>query len=93
MRYTGIFRTLCLSLSLLLLAAAVPGTQALALVEEIVLAPSEGEVGQRITVTGTGFYSSETTSRGVVILFGRENPGSAVDYDYDIYEQEAEGYR
>ncbi len=71
-----------------LLALAVPARPVLA-VGTIQLSVSQGSIGQTITVSGSGFYGtlpSETSIRGVNIIFGKINPGSQIDYGVDIHE-------
>ena len=86
MKFAHIFRNLTVALVLALLITALPATPALA-AEVITLNTYQGSIGQQITITGTGFSYPETGSRGVVILFGKDNPGAIVDYATDIYEE------
>ena len=85
MRTAKIFRILAAASLISLLAAALPATPVLA-AEVISLDAYQGSIGQEITITGSGFYASETVSRGVNIIFGNSNPGDQIDYGIDIHE-------
>jgi len=85
MKFTRIFRNLTLVLLITLLAASLPTTPALA-VENFTLDTYQGRIGQPITISGTGFFASQTESRGINICFARVHPGGTIDYSTDIYE-------
>ena len=77
------FLNVMLVLSLLwIFVPAVPVSAA----EVIEITPDTGEIGDRITISGSGFFESEPANRGVNICFGKDNPGSTINYDTDTYE-------
>ena len=85
MKLSRIFRNLTVVLLLTLLATALPAKPALAQ-EVITLDIYQGRIGQTVTITGTGFFASQTESRGVNICFAREHPGATINYSTDIHE-------
>ena len=85
MKFSRIFRNLTVVLLLTLLATALPAKPALAQ-EVITLDIYQGRIGQTVTITGTGFFASQTESRGVNICFAREHPGATINYSTDIHE-------
>ena len=96
MKLTRVFRILAAALLPALLTAALPAAPAIAAGETISLTNSQGAVtsqgaiGQVITISGSGFYASNSTGpiRGVNILFGRYPVlnGTAMDYSASIFQ-------
>ena len=85
MKFSRIFRNLTVVLLLTMLATALPAKPALAQ-EVITLDIYQGRIGQTVTITGSGFFASQTESRGVNICFAREHPGATINYSTDIHE-------
>ena len=89
MKYIKNLRTLAIALSLALLATIIPAQQALA-VAAIYLDPDEGEIGQVITITGTGFLkSSASLVYGANIYFAKDEAVvfNDIDDEVDTYEK------
>ena len=81
MKYSKLFRALALAGILSLLAALIPVTPALA-AEDVDVDPDEGEIGDRIHITGDGF----TANDDVYIYFSSEEADEGDDIDdFDLY--------
>lgn len=90
MKYNKIFSVLAVSLTLILLLAAVPSTPVLALVEEIELDPDKGEIGDKITITGEDFNKSiGSTIYGAAIYFAKDEAElwDEIDYEVETYKR------
>ena len=85
MKYSKLFRALALAGILSLLAALIPVTPALA-AEDIDVDPDEGEIGDRIRITGDGF----TADDDVYIYFSSEEADEGDDIDdFDLYYEKS----
>ena len=71
MKLTRVFRILAAAFLPALSVITIPAAPALADGENITLRSNQGAIGQEITISGNGFFASNTTSRGVNILFGK----------------------
>ena len=89
MNYVKVLRTLSIILVLTLLLAVIPVAPALAAGEEIDLNPEEGEIGDRITVTGEDFRESATGLWGAVVYFCLDDAeeGDEIDDEVQTYER------
>jgi hypothetical protein len=95
MKYLKFIRNIAVSIFVLgLVVGSAPAVRTQAAGETITISAVQGAVGQTVTVAGSGFYSSNTTVRGVNIIFG-EYPvpvtGSSttiqtIDYASSIYK-------
>ena len=88
MKYNKVLRILVIAMVLSLLAVVIPATPALA-AREIELDPEEGEIGEEITITGTGFTAStETSERWARIFFAKDkaDTGDDIDDEVNTYE-------
>ena len=83
MKYNKVFRTLALVVILSLLVMAIPATPALA--ASASLSPTKGEIGDSITVTGSGF----TPGDRVYIYFSSEeaDKGDDIEDDLEVWEE------
>ncbi len=83
MKYNKVFRTLALAIILSLLVMVIPATPALA--ESLHLSPDEGEIGDTIDVTGSGY----TTAHKVYIYFSSQeaDKDDYIDDDLDVWEE------
>jgi hypothetical protein len=82
MKYTKFFRILAVAAVLALLVTVIPASPALA--QHIRLDPEEGEIGDRIDITGYDFDYDST----VTIYFTSEEVDEGDDIDYvDAYEK------
>jgi len=72
---------------------ALPAPPAHAQTEDIELTPTTGDIGQEITITGTGFSKSANQSVGAAIYFAKENAaindriGTESYYEITTYER------
>ncbi len=84
MKLNKIFRILALAIVLSLLMAVIPATPALA-ARQIELDPEEGQIDDRITITGSGFsMSHDDTERFVDIYFGKDEADTTDDIGDDV---------
>jgi hypothetical protein len=84
MKYSRILRVFGISLILLLLAMTVPASPAQA-ARGIKLDPEQGRIGDKITVTGTGFSrSTETIDRYAAIYFSSQEATTLDDIGTDV---------
>ncbi len=93
MKYIQILRILTLAIVLSVLSATIPvaSVQAAA---SITISPEEGNIGAKVTVTGTGFNkSTETTDKYAIIYFSSQKASTLddIDSDVNIYEKVKEG--
>lgn len=88
MRHTKIWRILTIALILSLLMAVIPATPAWAYDYDITIDPEEGEIGDRITITGEDFDPSgkdgDDDEEWVDIYFAEEEAGTADDIDTEV---------
>jgi hypothetical protein len=84
MRYRTIFRIAAMAVLLSLLVMALPASPALA-AEEIDLDPDEGEIGDRIEITGEDFEPDY----GIYIYFSSEeaDEGDEIDDEVENYDR------
>ena len=84
-----IFGTLALAIILALLVMAIPATTVLA-AESLSVSPSQGEIGDEIDVSGSGYDPGDR----VYIYFSSEeaDEGDYIDDDLDAYEKVATTY-
>ncbi len=83
MRHTKIWRILTVTLILSLLMAVIPATPALA--GDITIDPEEGEIGDRIDITGEDFTASTTdTERFVDIYFALDDASTSDDIGTEV---------
>lgn len=78
---------LSLALALTMLLIVIPATPALA-AESVTVDPEEGEIGDTITIEGTGFSpSTDTIERSVLIYFTTEDArvGDIIGDDVTVY--------
>ena len=78
MKYIKIFRILCVAIFVSLLLATVPAATAQA-AASITLSPTEGKIGDRITVTGTGFNKSTAATDKYAAIYFSSDEASIVD--------------
>jgi len=93
MKYAKILRIFSIAIILSLLVVALPATPAQAL-GILTLSPTEGSIGDTITITGTGFNkSTSTTERYAIIYFSSQEASTIDDIDSDvtIYEVARDG--
>ncbi len=93
MKYSRILRVFGIAIILLLLAMTVPATPAQA-ARVIKLDPEQGRIGDKITVTGTGFNkSTATTDKYAVIYFSSQEATTLDDIGTDVtrYEKVGDG--
>ena len=84
MKYNRIFRILGIAVILSLLAVAIPAIPAQA-ARVIELTPEEGNIGDTITVKGTGFIaSSEDNERHVDVYFAADEATTTDDIGTDV---------
>jgi len=83
-KYSKILRALAVALILSLLVIAIPAAPALA-AEEFDLSPENGEVGDKVSVEGTGFKTDGTR---VWIYFSDQEAdvGDEIDAEVDVYK-------
>ncbi len=84
MKYNKIFRTLAVAFTLVLLAAALPATPALAQYYNLDVLPDDGEIGDEFEVFGSGFAAS--TSYDIYFSGDRASVGEDIDDDVINYE-------
>ena len=93
MKYTRILRILSIVISLSLVMVAIPVTPAQA-ERTISLTPTEGNIGDTITLTGTGFTAStDDSDKYVGIYFSSDEAtsGNYIDNQVKIYKLVQEG--
>ena len=83
MKYNRFFRTLTIAVILSLLMLAIPATPALA--ASATLSPTKGEIGKRISISGTAFTQGAT----VYIYFSSQEAlvGDYIDDEVTAYER------
>lgn len=93
MKYVKIARLFSIAIILSLLIMAVPATPAQA-AASITVVPDEGPIGSRVTIAGTGFNkSTSTTDKYAVVFFSSQEATTIDDIDSDvtIYEKVKDG--
>lgn len=90
MKFTRVFRIMSLVVIVSMLLIALPATPALA-AAAVTLSPAQGNIGDKITVRGSGFTPSTDVSEKWVDLYFTNKSGlirgSYIDTDVTVYEK------